>query len=220
MTITTTVTWADLLSDATSELDTLRDAYDELQDLATEEYGDDALDRTLPNDPDLLDADERDLWVYRTQMEQYDSAAKSIQKREHVLQRLKDEYGDGDFEIRMLTGEETVELETDLRMLAQDEGVSMQAIESKRNARVVDLATVDAPEDLPREDGSPTPSQAPNALTLALWEQVNRFNNAGATDFQPEGFGESDPAPNPTGAKSATPTPSGEVSTPSEPTDE
>jgi hypothetical protein len=209
MTITTTVTWADLLDSVTSELDDLRDAYEELKDLATDEYGDDALDRTIPNDPDLLDDDERDLWVYRTQMEQYDNAAKSIQQRAHILKQLRDEFGDGDFQIRMLSGEETVEIETELRMLANDRDTSLDVVQSKRNTLTVDAATVNAPEGVPRDDGDVKPSKAPNALTLALWEQVNRFNNSGATDFQASGFGESDPAPSPTAGRSATPTTTG-----------
>jgi len=206
--ITTTVTWADLLNRTTEELDDLRDAYEELKDLAIEEYGDDAVDRTLPNDPDLLDADERDLWVYRTQMEQYNSAKQSIEQRANVLKRIQDEYGEGDFEIRMLTGEETVEIETELRMLAQERDTSIDVVQSKRNTQTVDAATVAAPDEFPTEDGSPVPSKAPNALTLALWEQVNRFNNSGATDFQASGFGDTDPAPSPTAGQSVTPTPS------------
>jgi hypothetical protein len=213
MTITTTVTWADLLNRTTEELAELREAYNELRAKAVDEYGDDALDRTLPSDPELVPDDDMDLWVYRTQLEQYDEAAKSIQRREHILQELRDEYGDGEFEIRMLTGQETVEIETDLRMLAQDRDVSMDVIQSRRNTRTVDAATVDAPEGVPRDDdGSPVPSNAPNALTTSLWEQVERFNNAGATDFQPGGFGDDDLAPNPTPDTSATPQPSGGVS--------
>ena len=208
MTITTTVTWDDLLSAATDDLGDLREAYDELREQAIEEYGEDALNRTLPSDPEQLDADERDLWVYQVQIQQYDEAAKSIQQREHVLERLRDEYNGDGFKIRMLTGEETVEIETELRMLAQDEDTSIEVIQSKRNTRTVDTATVNAPDGVPHEDGEPKPSQAPNALTLSLWEQINRFNNAGATDFRPEGLGDDTPAPTQTPGSSATPTPS------------
>lgn len=206
MTITTTVTWADLLNSTTDELPTLREAYDELETLVTEEYGEDALDRTLPQDPELLEDDERNLWVYRTQMDQYDEAAKSIQQREHVLQRLQEEYGDEPFEIKMLSGDETVEIEIELRMLAEQRDTSVEKIQTKRNTLVADAATVDAPEGIPTEDGSPVPSDAPNALTLALWEQINQFNNSGATDFQAPGFGDDSPDPTATAEQSATPT--------------
>lgn len=206
MTITTTVTWADLLNSTTDELPTLREAYDELEALATDEYGEDALDRPLPQDPDLLEDDERNLWVYRTQMEQYDEAAKSIQQREHVLEQLKEEYGDGPFEIKMLSGDETVEIEIELRMLADQRDTSVEKIQTKRNTLVADAATVDAPEGIPTEDGSPKPSDAPNALTLALWEQINQFNNSGATDFRAPGFGDDSPDPTTTAGQSATPT--------------
>lgn len=208
MTITTTVSWADLIGHAQDELDEYRDAYDELDAQLTAEYGEDARDRTLPQDPDLLSEDERDLWVYRTQMSQYDEAAKSSQQRIHVLERCREEYGDGTFEIRMLTGSETVEIETEMRAEANRRDVTLDVVQSQMYTRTVDRATVDAPEGVPREDGDPVPSECPNALTLALWEQVNAFNTAGATDFQAGGLGDDDPAPASTPATSATPEPS------------
>lgn len=207
MTITTSVTWSDLRTAYDDELAELRDAYEEIRDLAVEEYGDGALDRPLPNDPETLPDDQRDLWVYQQQAQQYDEAAKSIQKRQHMLDRLADEYGDGTFEIKMLSGEETMDIETELRMLAQsNDEMPVGAVELRRNGLTVDAATVDAPEGVPRDDeDSPTPSDAPNALTLALWEQVEAFNNAGETGFRAEGFGDSG-RPDPTAAASATPT--------------
>jgi len=206
--ITTTVTWKDLQSSIQSELDDLRDAYDELTELAEDEYGEDWQSRPT---------DDSTLGVYQEQAEQYEQAAESMQKRQHLLTQLRDEYGDGDFEVAMLSGEETMEIETQLRMLAQSEDTSMDVIQVRRNALTVDAATVDAPEGVPRDNGSPVPSECPNALTLALWEQVEAYNNSGETDFQPEGFGEQQ-APSPA-ASSEAPSGSETSSTPSAPTD-
>jgi len=119
MTITTTVTWQDLHAAAESELSDLRDAFEEITEQAREDFGDDWQDAVLPSDPDAVDEDRVQLWVYQQQAQQYDTAAKSIQKRLHLLDTLKDEYGDGDFAIKMLSGEETMQIETELRMLAQ-----------------------------------------------------------------------------------------------------
>jgi len=208
-TISTTVTWADLTAAYDTELDELQDAYDELCTQAEHEYGE-----GWQSQP----ATDEKLQVYQQQAQQYDGAAKSIQKRQHLLDLLSAEYGVGDFELKMLTGEETMQVETELRMLAQQEDVSVDVIQVRRNALTVDAATVDAPEGVPREDGSPVPSECPNALTLALWEQVESLNNAGETGFRAEGFGDS------TGLStvdtSAAPTPSAALSTPSAPDDE
>lgn len=205
--ITTTVTWADLKNAHNTELEELRDAYEEIVDLATDRYGEDAMDRHLSADPDLLSEDERDLYVYQQQAAQYDQAAKSIQQRRAILETLQEEYGDGEFEIKMLTGEETMDIETQLRMDAQQQGVDVSVIQAKRNGLTVDRATVDAPEGIPRDsEGEPKPSDAPNALTLSLWEQIEKFNNAGTPDFRAEGFGDHDPVASPTHAQSATPT--------------
>lgn len=207
--ITSTVTWADLTAAYDHELDDLREAYDELCTQAEYEYGE-----GWQSQP----ATEETLQVYQQQAQQYDEAAKSIQKRQHLLGQLPEEYGDGDFELKMLTGEETMQVETELRMLAQQEDVSVDVVQVRRNALTVDAATVDAPEGVPREDGSPVPSECPNALTLALWEQVESLNNAGETGFRAEGFGDS-PVPT-TADTSAAPTPSAASSTPSAPDDE
>jgi hypothetical protein len=204
--ITSTVTWADLTAAYDRELDDLRDAYDELCTQAEYEYGE-----GWQSQP----ATEETLQVYQQQAQQYDEAAKSIQKRQHLLGQLPEEYGDGDFELKMLTGEETMQVETELRMLAQQEDVSVDVIQVRRNALTVDAATVDAPEGVPREDGSPAPSKCPNALTLALWEQVESLNNAGETGFTAEGFGDSGGLS--TADTSATPTPSPQSLTPSAP---
>jgi hypothetical protein len=209
MTITTKISWSDLIAVYDTELADLREAYDELVEQARDEYGEGWQSRPTADDS---------LQVYQQRAQQYDEAAKSIQKRQHLLGQLKEEYGDGDFELKMLTGEETMQVETELRTLAQQEDVSVDVIQVRRNALTVDAATVDAPEGVPREDSSPVPSECPNALTLALWEQVESLNNAGETGFRAEGFGDS------TGLStvdtSAAPTPSAGSSTPSAPDDE
>jgi len=206
MPITTTVTWADMRAALSDELGELRDAYDEIHDRVTDEYGDDALDRTLPNDPDDMDDDERQLWIYRQQIDQYNSAKQSIDNRLNMLDRLEDEYGSGDFEIKMLSGAETMDIETDLRLLAQQRDTSLDKVRHRRTLLVTDAATVDAPEGVPRDDeGSPQPSAAPNALAVSLWDHIDKLNNAGQTDFQPGGFGEGDPDPTPTTDTSAPP---------------
>lgn len=209
--ITTTVSWDDLIHAYDDELADLRDAYDEIEALATDEYGEDALERPATEDT---------LQVYQTQAAQYDEAAKSIQKRQNVLERLRDEYGEGEFEIKMLSGEETMQIETELRRLAQSQDVSVDVVQVKRNALTVDMATVDAPEGVPSDEDGPTPSQAPNALTLSLWEHIEAFNNAGETGFTAGGFGSGDRATSPTVVQSATPTNASEPSKSSDPSGE
>jgi len=193
MPITTTVTWADLRQALTTERADLRDAYDELRAQATDEYGDDALDQTLPDDPDAVDPERKDLWVYQSQIKRYQQAAQTIDQRLNLLDRLQSEYGDGDFEIKLLSGSETMDIETELRMEANQQNVSLDALAVQRNARTVDAATVDAPEGVPTDDdGSPTPSECPNGLTLALYQQINDLNSAGETGFTAAGFGDGD----------------------------
>jgi len=197
MPLTTTVTWQDLIHHYDDELADLSDAYTELQTLANDEYGDDALSNP-PTDQQQQ--------AIQQQAQRYEEAVETIQKRQHVLEQLREEYGAGDFEIKMLSGSETMDIETELRMEAQQRGVDVDVIQTKRNALTVDAATVDAPEDVPTDDdGSPVPSECPNALTLSLWELVELYNNSGSVDFQPEGVGNSDAATPPT---VASPTPS------------
>jgi hypothetical protein len=197
VTITTTVAWADLHAALDDELADVRDAYDDLAAHATEEYGDEW--RTATTTDDTLAA-------LQDQAERYDQTARSIQQRRQMLDRLEEEYGSGDFEVKLLTGSETMAIETDLRLEAQQRDIDLAVIQTKRNALTVDAAVVDAPEGVPRDDdGSPTPSECPNALTLALWEQVERFNNAGDPDFTAAGL--SDASDTTTSVTSATPTP-------------
>jgi len=192
MPITQTVTWADLRAELSDELSELRDAYDEIRGKAIDEYGEDAVDRTLPDDPDMVADENRDLWTYQRQIQQYNQAKQSIDRRVNVLERLEDEVGSGDFEIKMLTGSETMDIETRLRLKAQERNTDVDTIQHLRELWVVDEATVDAPDGVPREDGSPQPSACPNALATSLYERINRLNNAGATDFQTAGFGDHD----------------------------
>ena len=193
MPITQTVTWADLHAELSDELAELRDAYDEIREQAIDEYGEDALDRTLPDDPDNVADENRDLWTYQRQIDQYNQAKQSIDRRINVLERLEDEVGSGDFEIKMLTGNETMDIETRLRLKAQERNTAVDTIQHLRELWVVDAATVDAPDGVPRDDDdSPLPSECPNALATSLYERINKLNNAGAADFQTAGFGESD----------------------------
>ena len=208
--LTTTVTWNDLIHHYDDELSDLTDAYNELQALADDEYGDDA----LSNPP----TDEQQQ-ALQQQAQRYEEAVETIQKRQHVLEQLREEYGDGDFEIKMLSGSETMDIETELRMEAQQRGVDVDVIQTKRNALTVDAATVEAPEDVPTDDSGPIPSECPNALTLSLWELVELYNNSGSVDFQPAGVGNSGAGTPPTVA-SPTPSTVNESSKESEPTDD
>jgi len=162
------------------ELADYEDAYNEVVEYARDEYGDKS---EWPEE-------------VRQQAAVFDEAGKAIQKRKHVLGRLEEEYGSDPFVIKMLSGKETMDVETQLRMDAQDREVSMDALQVHRNGMVVDAATVEAPEGVPTDDdGSPKPSARPNALTLALFERVERYNNSGSVDFRPEGFGETELSP-------------------------
>jgi len=197
VTITTTLTWADLRAAYADELQDLKDAYHEVAGVAADEYSD-GLETVAPDD-DRLQA-------LKANARQFEQAVEEIQKNRHVLEQLEAEYGPGAFEIKMLSGDEVLENDTELKLQADRRGVPVETLQHKRNALVVDAATVDAPDGVPTDDsGSPVPSDAPNPLTFALWEQVERLNDAGETDFTPAGVsdgGDIQPA-----ATSATPTP-------------
>lgn len=221
MPITTTVTWDDLISAQTDELDELREAYEEITTLAREEYGDDALDRALPSDLDDIDDGEQDLAIYQQQAAMYDQGARVLQKRINLLETLRDELGGGGFEIKMLSGREAMSLEVNLRTDADAEDAGTQEVELMRNQDTTDAAVVDAPDGIPRDDtDSPKPSDGPNQLVNALFQQVQRFNSAGAPDFRAEGFGGPGPAASAGSESSATPSNSAISSERSAPTDE
>lgn len=220
MPITTTVTWADLRDAQERELSDLREAYDELEELAQEEYGDDALSRPVPNDlGDIEDSDLLQRAAIQQQIALLNQSRETIEKRLNLLEVLEDELGEGAFEIKMLSGQEAMNVEVDLRTDADAREFDRQTLQIVRNQRTVDAAVVDAPEGVPRDDtDSPVPSETPNALVNSLFEQVQRFNSAGATDFRAEGFGSpATPAPS---VSSATPTPSNSPSGASAPTDD
>lgn len=177
-TITQTVTFADMIADVESDLEDIEDVYDDTVDYATEEYGDNRAEW-----PDEVQA----------QAVLFDQAAQTHQSRRHVLEMLQDEWESVTFEIALLTGKELMEIETELRVEAQRRDVQPDALQATRKQLAVDAATVDAPEEVPRDDGgSPVPSECPNPLTIQLHELVERLNQAGATDFSPPGFGETD----------------------------
>jgi len=206
--ITTTVTWDDLIAAYDDELQQYREAYADLETHVAEEYD---TDLQTPSEDDTVTA-------IQQQAARYDQAVQQVEKRQHVLETLRDPLGEGAFEVKMLSGQETIEIEKELRMEAQNSDIPINVIQTKRNQLTVDAATVDAPEGVPREDDSPVPSECPNALTLALWEQVERFNNAGSTDFRPEGCG-TNAAASPA-VSSPTPSSAPSSSSPSAPSDD
>jgi len=212
--ITQTVTFDDLAAQYDDELDDLRDAYDDATDLITDEYGPDALERHVPDDPDD-DRLER-LAGLRQTRQVYDETAKTIQRRQNALAELAEEYDGDAFEISILSGTDLMAVETELKALARKRDVEMQEVQHERRGLVADRGTVDAPEDFPHEDDSPVPSQGPNPVMIALYEAIETLNNAGTTDFTAPGFG--DGPDSGALATSATPTPSGSVSPPSNPT--
>lgn len=186
-TITQTITFSDLITAHQGELDDLRDAYQDVQARASEEFGEDALDRPIPQN--ISEDAQDELRGLQQEATVYNESAKSIQQRVNALKRLEGEYGDGDFEIRMLSGSELMDIERALRTEPRFRDVPRDAVQGDRKAMVGDVATVEAPEGVPRDDdGSPTPSECPNPLTLSLYEQVELLNNGGGVDFRPPGF--------------------------------
>jgi len=168
--ITTTVTFDDLIAQYDDELDSLRDAYEDATDAADDADGDNA---------DRLEAT----------AQAYNEAAKSIQQRTNALEVIQGELDGDTFEIKMLSGTELMEIETELRMKAQRKDADVSTLQAERQGMVADCATVSAPDGVPTgDDGTPKPSDAPNPLTLSLYEQVERLNQGGATDFQAPGF--------------------------------
>lgn len=221
-TITTTVTLADLRSAYDDELDDLREAYDDAVAFIREEWGEDALDRPIPTDAaDLDDEEMQNLVAMAMTAEMYEESAKTIQKRNHALDKLGDQLDGDTFELRMLTGAELMQIGTDLRVKAKNEGVEKELVDHHKKEYVVDAVTVAAPEGIPTDgDGSPMPSRAGMPLTNALWEAAERLNESGAADFRAPGFG--DEVLTPPDGSSATPPRSGGASKPlgtTEPTD-
>jgi len=208
MDITTTVTWDHLIHAHDDELETYREAYQDLRALAAEEY-DAALDDPTSDD---------DLQAIQQQAARYEQAVQELQRHQNALETLRDQLGSGDFEIKMLSGQEALEIAKEVQMDARENDTPPSVVETKRNQLVADTATVDAPEGVPREDGSPVPSQLPNVLATALFEQVQRYNTAADVDFRAAGCGDADPlAPS---EPSVSPTTDAALSAPSRPTDD
>jgi len=187
-TVTTTVTFHDLEHAYDSELDELEAAYEDVVAEAQSEHGDDALDVRDPDD---------ELAQLQQQAEAYEQAGMAIQSRQHSIGQLADEYEGNRFKLKMLSGRELMDIEAELRAKAQQRDVSPESLQSERKALVVDAATVEAPDGVPQAEDSvgendPKPSECPNPLTLALYEQVERLNQAGDTDFRAPGFGDGD----------------------------
>lgn len=173
MALTDTVTFADMIDRYQTDKADLHNAYDELRDYAHEDHGDSKLQ-----------------WPEELQQMAvlYEQTAEQLEQRINILERLQDEY-DGDFEIKMLSGQDTLDIETELKLLAQDKGVDVEVVEHERNKLLVDKAVIDAPEGIPREDESPVVSQAESALMRSLFEAIQTFNQAGDMDFRASGFG-------------------------------
>lgn len=176
--ITQTVTFDDMIAAYDDELAEFRDAYEEIDAYAAEEHGENHSE--WPMELIQLAA-------------MYEEAGKQIQQRQHVLEVLGEKYDGDAFKIKMLTGEETMDLDVQMRAKAQERGVGVEAMQSYRKGLTADTATVSAPEGFPTdEDGSPKPSAAGNPLTFAIFEQVEQLNQAGSTDFRAPGFGDGD----------------------------
>ena len=175
-TITTTLTFDDLIASYDPELDELEDAYHDVVEFAEDEYGD-----NMGQWPKSV----------RAMASMFDQSGKSIQQRRHVLETLRDEYDDGTFTIKMLTGSELIDVETRLRMEAKSRDVEVAELQTYRQQLTADAATVEAPEGVPRDDDdSPLISECPNPLTLAIHEHVERLNTSGSVDFRAPGFGD------------------------------
>jgi hypothetical protein len=218
MTLTTTITFADLITAVKDELDDLEAQYDDTKALIEAEWDADPFDMELPDLSDVDDEDTMQLVGLAMNAMQLEESAKESQKRLHVLKQLREEYDDGRFELRMLTGQEVMDIETQLKMKAQREGVDRGAVNHERHAKVADTCVVDAPEGFPTDDdGDPKPSDGPQALMFALYNQCERLNSSGATDFTAPGFGDAT-ASTATGA-SAPPSTSPDSPVPSAPTD-
>jgi exonuclease VII small subunit len=209
MNITTTVTWDTLLHAHDDELAEYRDAYQELREHAREKY-DAALDDPTNDD---------ELTAIQQQAARYEQAVQEIQRHTNALETLRDELGEGDFEIKMLSGQEALEISKEVQTDAYQNDTPPSVVETARNQLVADAATVDAPEGVPTDDeDSPVPSHLPNVLATALFEQIQRFNTAADVDFRPAGCGDADPL-DPSGV-SSTPNADAPLSAPSPRTDE
>lgn len=183
--ITTTVTFEDLIAQCDDELDDLRDAYDDVDAMIREEFGDSA---TMLRDTDDADADVLAGLIQTREL--INATAKKAERRRNALETLADEFDGGAFELKMLTGSEVMGVETELRMEAERRDVEVTELSSKRKQLVADAATVDAPAGFPTDDESPTPSDAPNPIYMALYEAAENLTTAGSADFRARGFGD------------------------------
>lgn len=172
--LTETVTFGDLIGRHKSELSQLQDAYDDLQAYAADEYDDKA------EWPDEL----------QRKVNAYQQTANQIEARINFLERFAEDCDGDTFEIRTLSGRETMEIDTKLKTKANQRNVDMEVVSHERNALVVDAATVSAPDCIPHDDGEPQPSDAPDAVVQSLSEVVSTFAQSGSVDFQASGFGD------------------------------
>jgi len=200
--LTETVTFGDLIGRHRQELSQLQDAYDDLQAYADDEYDDPA------EWPEEL----------QKKANAYQQTANQIEARINFLERIAEDCDGDTFEIRTLSGRETMEIDTKLKTKANQRNVDMEVVSHERNALVVDAATVSAPECIPHDDeGDPQPSDAPDAVVQSLSEVVSTFAQSGDVDFQASGFG--DRAGPEASSISPTPTTSDSSLSESDPTD-
>jgi len=173
MTVTQNVTFGDLIAQYDDELADLREAAEDAIADAEAQHGDD-----------------REEWPESVQqtLALLHTSAQATQQRQHALETIQDDYGSDPFELSMLSGRQLMDLETTLRVKANKRGVEPSTLQSERKALAVDAACESAPEGIPVGEDGPEPSEAPNPLMLALYDQVETLNNAGATDFRAPGF--------------------------------
>jgi len=221
MPTTTSVSFADLAAQYDSELDDYREAYDELREVGRDRYGEGWLDDPVqPTEQDIEEGtDTAEQYRLQRAAQQYARAAENTEEMQHAIDAFGDRYDGDTFEVAALTGSETIEMEMELRTLANQQDIDSDLVEVKRKELLVNAATVDAPEGVPTDDeGSPRPSECEQRIMFALADYISAYNSAGDVDFTAAGF-DAEPRPAP-GASSATPTDSATSSAPSPPTDD
>jgi uncharacterized protein YukE len=209
MPTTTNLSFDDLIAQYDPELSDLQDAYDELTETI-----DDAVDDMEPEDDDAG----QQIMALRQLAQGYQQTMQTIEARQTFLEGIREDWDGDTFEVQLLTGSDTMQIEKELRMVAQDDWVDQQFLQRKRQRLVTDAAVIDAPAAVPQEDGDPQPSECPNQVVEALAEAVNAYQTGGSPDFRPQGYG--DPRESVADAMSALPTSAASQSSPSPPTDD
>lgn len=221
MATTTTVTFGDLAAQYDSELEDYRDAYEQLRAVGRERFGEGWLDDPVqPTEEDLeAGTDTAEQYQLQRAAQQYAQAAENTEEMQHAIETFGGRYDGDAFEIKALTGSETIEMEMELRTLANQSDIDDDLVEVKRKELLVNTATVDAPPEVPTdEDGTPTPSACEQRIMFALADYISAYNSAGDVDFTAAGF-DAEPVPDP-GSSSASQSDSASTSAPSPPTED